>query len=103
MTVDIYLPLLLPILVSLVALLLPSIDAGLAAPARKVAKARPRPSPAPAKCEMPKFRIVVDVGHTPDSYGALSARNERPFTIRFGPPATPQPMRFRRSVRIHKS
>ncbi|MHC4053505.1 N-acetylmuramoyl-L-alanine amidase [Bradyrhizobium sp. 25ACV] len=71
------------LLVSLVALLLPPIDAGQAAPARKVAKARPRPSPAPAKCEMPKFRIIVDVGHTPDSYGALSARNDPEFGFNF--------------------
>lgn len=65
------------LLVSVVALLLTAIDAGLAAPARRIAKTRP--SPAPAKCEMPKFRIVVDVGHTPDSYGALSARNDPEF------------------------
>ncbi|MET4200673.1 N-acetylmuramoyl-L-alanine amidase [Bradyrhizobium sp. LA6.12] len=71
------------LLVSLVTLLLPSIDAGRAAPARKVAKARPKPAPAPAKCEMPKFRIVVDVGHTPDSYGALSARNDPEFGFNF--------------------
>ncbi|MBR0958317.1 N-acetylmuramoyl-L-alanine amidase [Bradyrhizobium japonicum] len=71
------------LLVSLVALLLPSIDAGRAAPARKVAKVRPKPSPAPAKCEMPKFRIVVDVGHTADSYGALSARNDPEFGFNF--------------------
>uniref|UniRef100_A0A939LY73 N-acetylmuramoyl-L-alanine amidase n=2 Tax=Bradyrhizobium barranii subsp. barranii TaxID=2823807 RepID=A0A939LY73_9BRAD len=71
------------LLVSMVALLLPSVDAGRAASARKVAKARPRPAPAPAKCEMPKFRIVVDVGHTPDSYGALSARNDPEFGFNF--------------------
>ena len=50
-----------------------------AAAARKVAKATPKQSQSPAKCEMPKFRIVVDVGHTPDSYGALSARNDPEF------------------------
>ncbi|MET3989880.1 N-acetylmuramoyl-L-alanine amidase [Bradyrhizobium sp. JR7.2] len=71
------------LLVSLVAMLLPSIDAGRAAPARKVAKARPKPSPAPEKCEPRKFRIVVDVGHTPDSYGALSARNDPEFGFNF--------------------
>lgn len=69
------------LLVSVVALLLPPIDAGLAARTRTVKK--PRPSPAPAKCEMPKFRIVVDVGHTPDSYGALSARNDPEFGFNF--------------------
>lgn len=65
------------LLVSVVALLLPSVETGLAA--RTLTVAKPRPSPAPAKCEMPKFRIVVDVGHTPDSYGALSARNDPEF------------------------
>ncbi|WP_439371944.1 N-acetylmuramoyl-L-alanine amidase [Bradyrhizobium sp. PMVTL-01] len=71
------------LLVSLAALSLPSIDAGRAAPVRKVAKVRPQPPPSPAKCEMPKFRIVVDVGHTPDSYGALSARNDPEFGFNF--------------------
>ena len=50
-----------------------------AAAARKVAKATPKQPQSSAKCEMPKFRIVVDVGHTPDSYGALSARNDPEF------------------------
>lgn len=36
-----------------------------------------------AKCEMRKFRIVVDVGHTPDSYGALSARNDPEFGFNY--------------------
>ncbi|ULL01033.1 N-acetylmuramoyl-L-alanine amidase [Bradyrhizobium sp. I71] len=50
--------------------------------ARRVAspKAKPKLS---AKCEMPRFRIVVDVGHTPDSYGALSARNDPEFGFNF--------------------
>lgn len=71
---------------SLVAsILLPSlafVDAGEAAAARKITRPRPKPSP-PAKCEMHKFRIVVDVGHTPDSYGALSARNDPEFGFNF--------------------
>lgn len=54
-----------------------------AAAARKPAKARPKSPQSPAKCEMPKFRIVVDVGHTPDSYGALSARNDPEFGFNF--------------------
>ena len=54
-----------------------------AAAAGKVAKAKPRQPQAPAKCEAPKFRIVVDVGHTPDSYGALSARNDPEFGFNF--------------------
>ncbi|QQO14545.1 N-acetylmuramoyl-L-alanine amidase [Bradyrhizobium diazoefficiens] len=70
------------IIAGLVAsILLPSlvaVDSGQAAAARKVAKPRPKPQSS-AKCEMSKFRIVVDVGHTPDSYGALSARNDPEF------------------------
>lgn len=53
-----------------------------AAAARDIARPRPKPAP-PARCEMPKFRIVVDVGHTPDSYGALSARNDPEFGFNF--------------------
>jgi N-acetylmuramoyl-L-alanine amidase len=44
---------------------------------RKIAKSAPPPPS--AQCEKPKFRIVVDVGHTPESYGALSARNDPEF------------------------
>jgi N-acetylmuramoyl-L-alanine amidase len=54
---------------------------GHAAIARKIAK--PKPQHAPVKCEMSKFRILVDVGHTPDSYGALSARNDTEFGFNF--------------------
>lgn len=63
---------------SLILLLLSSVDPGQAAGARKLAKAKPK-ALAPEKCEPRKFRIVVDVGHTPDSYGALSARNDPEF------------------------
>src|SRR5712671_1318614 len=35
--------------------------------------------PAPAKCDPQKFRIVVDVGHTAESEGAISARNKAEF------------------------
>ncbi|MGY8638577.1 N-acetylmuramoyl-L-alanine amidase [Bradyrhizobium sp. 14AA] len=59
------------------------VDSGEAAAARKIARSRPKPPQPPAKCEMPKFRIVVDVGHTPDSYGALSARNDPEFGFNF--------------------
>jgi len=58
---------------------LASIHSGLAAPARELAKRRPKPPESSLKCEKPKLRIVVDVGHTPDSYGALSARNDPEF------------------------
>ena len=33
------------------------------------------------KCEPAKFRIVVDVGHTPESEGAISARNVAEFVF----------------------
>ncbi|WP_448046112.1 N-acetylmuramoyl-L-alanine amidase [Bradyrhizobium liaoningense] len=59
------------------------VDRSEAAAARKVAKARSKEPQSSAKCEMPKFRIVVDVGHTPDSYGALSARNDPEFGFNF--------------------
>ena len=54
-----------------------------AATARKIAKARGKPTQPPVRCEAPKFRIVVDVGHTPDSYGARSARNDPEFGFNF--------------------
>jgi N-acetylmuramoyl-L-alanine amidase len=71
------------IIIGLVASILLSslalVDAGQAAAVRKIARPKAKsPQPA-AKCEKPKFRIVVDVGHTPDSYGALSARNDPEF------------------------
>jgi N-acetylmuramoyl-L-alanine amidase len=77
------------IIASLVSTLVASIllwslapaGSGHAAIARKIAK--PKPQHAPVKCEMSKFRIVVDVGHTPDSYGALSARNDAEFGFNF--------------------
>ncbi len=77
------------ILASLVSTLVASIllwslapaGEGHAAIARKIAKSKP--PHAPVKCEMSKFRIVVDVGHTPDSYGALSARNDTEFGFNF--------------------
>lgn len=68
--------------VSLIPLLLSSVAPGQAAGTRKAAKAKPRAS-TPEKCEPRKFRIIVDVGHTPDSYGALSARNDPEFGFNF--------------------
>lgn len=67
---------------SLILLLLSPVDPGQAAGPRKTAKTKPR-EPTPEKCEPRKFRIVVDVGHTPDSYGALSARNDPEFGFNF--------------------
>ena len=74
------------IIVGLVALILLSplatVGSSEAVAARKTARPKPKQL-SPAKCEMPKFRIVVDVGHTPDSYGALSARNDPEFGFNF--------------------
>ncbi|WP_314954525.1 N-acetylmuramoyl-L-alanine amidase [Bradyrhizobium cosmicum] len=70
--------LVLPLVASI---LLSSLGAGQVAAPRKIAK--PKPTQSAAKCEMSKFRIVVDVGHTPDSYGALSARNDTEFGFNF--------------------
>jgi N-acetylmuramoyl-L-alanine amidase len=66
------------IVVTLAASSLASIDAGHAAPARKAAKTRSRP-PAPETCEPRKFKIILDVGHTSESQGATSARNDVEF------------------------
>ncbi len=68
---------------SLMPLFLSSAEYGEAAGTSKATKARPGSSPASSKCEPPKFRIVVDVGHTPESYGALSARNDPEFGFNF--------------------
>lgn len=68
-----------PLVASILLLSLALVDTGQAAAARKFAKPRPKPPELPLKCEKPRFRIVVDVGHTPDSYGALSARNDPEF------------------------
>ena len=76
----------------LVALSLAPMDQSAAAPPKKpvlaTSKSKPKskpkskskPAPLPAaKCEKPKFRIFVDVGHTSESFGALSARNDTEF------------------------
>jgi N-acetylmuramoyl-L-alanine amidase len=67
------------IVASTFLLLLASIDTSHAVTARKVARARPKPSP--EKCEPAKFRIIVDVGHTAESLGADSARNDPEFAF----------------------
>ena len=53
------------------------------------AQQRPAPRPAPAappalQCDSAKFRVIVDVGHTPESPGAISARgaNEYDFNLK---------------------
>ena len=37
--------------------------------------ARVRQKPAPQACDRAKFRVILDVGHTAESFGAISARN----------------------------
>lgn len=46
---------------------------------KPAAKLMPKPAQPTPRCDSSKLRIVVDVGHTPDSYGALSARNDPEF------------------------
>lgn len=66
------------IVVSVLASSLAPIDARRAAPARKVPRASAKP-PALEKCEPRKFRIILDVGHSSESQGATSARNDPEF------------------------
>jgi N-acetylmuramoyl-L-alanine amidase len=52
--------------------------------AEKLAVSKPAPNPAVSKlvitrCDPQKFRIVIDVGHTAESEGAISARNTAEF------------------------
>jgi N-acetylmuramoyl-L-alanine amidase len=75
--------LVVPLLASILLSSLAPVETSQAAAARKITKPRPKPPEAPLKCEPRKFRIVVDVGHTPDSYGALSARNDPEFGFNF--------------------
>jgi N-acetylmuramoyl-L-alanine amidase len=50
--------------------------------ARKPVAVKPAASkPVAATCNPAKFRIVVDVGHTPESEGAISARNVAEFVF----------------------
>ncbi|MGX4807699.1 N-acetylmuramoyl-L-alanine amidase [Bradyrhizobium guangdongense] len=66
------------IVMVLVALPLASGEAGRAAPARQGMKARAKPA-APTACDPRNFKIVLDVGHTSESQGATSARNDVEF------------------------
>jgi N-acetylmuramoyl-L-alanine amidase len=62
----------------LIPFLFSSVEHTHAAGPRKIAKARPKP-PATEKCEPRKFKIILDVGHTSESQGATSARNDVEF------------------------
>lgn len=50
-----------------------------AAPASEVAAAAPATASPDSKCDRARFRIILDVGHTAESYGAMSARNVPEF------------------------
>jgi N-acetylmuramoyl-L-alanine amidase len=73
----------------LLASALPPVGSAQAAPANEVAaaaSATASTAPAASKCDRAKFRIILDVGHTAESYGALSARNvpEFEFNLNLG-------------------
>ena len=48
-------------------------------PSKPATKAKSKPTPALVACEPTKFRLIVDVGHTSESPGADSARNDVEF------------------------
>jgi N-acetylmuramoyl-L-alanine amidase len=60
----------------LTSTLVVSAGSALGAPATETAAAAPA---ATSNCNRAKFRIIIDVGHTAESYGALSARNVPEF------------------------
>ena len=41
------------------------------------------PKPDPAACDRSQFRVVVDVGHTAEAHGAMSARNVPEYDFNF--------------------
>jgi N-acetylmuramoyl-L-alanine amidase len=65
------------IVASILLLSLAPTDVSHAAKARKFARAKSKPPP--EQCEPSKFRLILDVGHTSESFGALSARNDFEF------------------------
>lgn len=62
---------------ALFPLLVSSVDDGQAAVARRAARAIKPPAPEP--CDPRRFKIILDVGHTSESQGATSARNDVEF------------------------
>jgi N-acetylmuramoyl-L-alanine amidase len=62
----------------LVSLLL-AIGSARAAPANEVTAAASASASSDSKCDRAKFRMIIDVGHTAESYGAMSARNVPEF------------------------
>jgi N-acetylmuramoyl-L-alanine amidase len=80
-------------MVAMVGLSLVSIDTGYAAWPKQIARVSAKPGPPPnrrtlkpaaLKCDPSKFPIVLDVGHTTEAPGAISARNvpEFDFNVR---------------------
>ncbi|MBI5320710.1 N-acetylmuramoyl-L-alanine amidase [Bradyrhizobium sp.] len=57
-----------------------------AAPPSETTAAAPAAASADSKCDRAKFRIILDVGHTAESYGAMSARGvpEFEFNLNLG-------------------
>ena len=62
----------------LASVLLP-VASSQAAPADQVAAAASASASSDSKCDRSKFHIILDVGHTAESYGAMSARNVPEF------------------------
>jgi N-acetylmuramoyl-L-alanine amidase len=71
------------IMAAIVALSLLSIDTRFAAWSREIARVPPKPGALPKsrplKCVRSKFRVILDVGHTAEAPGAMSARNVPEF------------------------
>ncbi|MCP4615144.1 MAG: N-acetylmuramoyl-L-alanine amidase [Bradyrhizobium sp.] len=63
----------------LLALVLLSIGIVRAAPANEVTAAASASASSDSRCNRSKFRMIIDVGHTAESYGAMSARNVPEF------------------------
>jgi N-acetylmuramoyl-L-alanine amidase len=57
---------------------------GVALPAWSQPRTAPRPAASVPQCDASKFRVIVDVGHTPEIPGAISARGatEYDFNLR---------------------
>jgi N-acetylmuramoyl-L-alanine amidase len=83
----------LAIIAAIVGLSLVRIDIGYAAWPKQIARAPPKPGtppkrrasqPVALKCDRSKFPIILDVGHTTEAPGAMSARNvpEFDFNVR---------------------
>jgi N-acetylmuramoyl-L-alanine amidase len=71
---------------ALLAAVLGAFGAAHAAPNEVTAAAPATASTAVSKCDRDKFRIILDIGHTAESYGALSARKvpEFEFNLNLG-------------------